>query len=168
MVERKYIPHWCKVNAVHQIELLPLGVSGSYPLCLLAPTLTFACACSCLCSCLYLLTLTIALCTYLCPSCLLAAFIPAYALSSSFVHFTFYVNILINLHIVINILIFFWEDIIPFCGATYTPVLNFWWYLLWVLKPEWAAIFMLAGAYVLYIPSDSPLLWHLLTSWWPA
>ena len=25
----------------------------------------------------------------------------------------------------------------PFCGATDTPVLDFWWRLLWVSKPEW-------------------------------
>ena len=31
----------------------------------------------------------------------------------------------------------------PFCGATDTPVLDFWWYLLWVSKPEWAALFKL-------------------------
>ena len=37
----------------------------------------------------------------------------------------------------------FLEDISPFCGATDTPVLDFWWCLLWVLKPEWAASFTL-------------------------
>ena len=31
----------------------------------------------------------------------------------------------------------------PFCGATDTPVLDFWWCLLWVSKPEWAALFTL-------------------------
>ena len=25
----------------------------------------------------------------------------------------------------------------PFCGATDTPVLDFWWRLLWVSKPGW-------------------------------
>ena len=33
----------------------------------------------------------------------------------------------------------------PFCGATDTPVLDFWWHLLWVSKPEWAALFALGG-----------------------
>ena len=33
----------------------------------------------------------------------------------------------------------------PFCGATDTPLLDFWWCLLWVSKPEWAALFMLGG-----------------------
>ena len=33
----------------------------------------------------------------------------------------------------------------PFCGATDTPVLDFWWCLLWVSKPEWAALFALDG-----------------------
>ena len=32
-----------------------------------------------------------------------------------------------------------------FCGATDTPVLDFWWHLLWVSKPEWAALFTLGG-----------------------
>ena len=44
------------------------------------------------------------------------------------------------------LLIFFWkilEDISPFCGATDTPVLDFSWRLLWVSKPEWAALFTL-------------------------
>ena len=31
----------------------------------------------------------------------------------------------------------------PFCGATDTPVLDFWRCLLWVSKPEWAALFTL-------------------------
>ena len=39
----------------------------------------------------------------------------------------------------------FLEDISPFCGATDTPVLDFWWCLLWVSKPEWAALFVLGG-----------------------
>ena len=30
-----------------------------------------------------------------------------------------------------------------FCGASDTPVLDFWWHLLWVSQPEWAAFFML-------------------------
>ena len=30
-------------------------------------------------------------------------------------------------------------DISPFCGATDTPILDFWWRLLWVSKKEWAA-----------------------------
>ena len=28
----------------------------------------------------------------------------------------------------------------PFCWATDTPVLDFWWHLLWVSKPEWGLI----------------------------
>ena len=32
------------------------------------------------------------------------------------------------------------EGISPFCGATDTPVLDFWWHVLWVWKPEWAAL----------------------------
>ena len=37
----------------------------------------------------------------------------------------------------------FLEDTSPLCGATKTPVLDFWWCLLWVSKPEWAAFFVL-------------------------
>ena len=40
-------------------------------------------------------------------------------------------------------LISFLEDISPFCRATDAPVLDFWWRLLWVSKPEWAALFVL-------------------------
>ena len=29
------------------------------------------------------------------------------------------------------------------CGVTDTPVLDFWWHLFWVSKPEWAALFKL-------------------------
>ena len=39
----------------------------------------------------------------------------------------------------------FLEDIGSFCGATDTPVLDFWWRLLWVSKPERAALFTLDG-----------------------
>ena len=40
------------------------------------------------------------------------------------------------------------------CGATDTPVLDFWWYLLWVSKPEWVLPYShLAEAYVIYIHS---------------
>ena len=31
----------------------------------------------------------------------------------------------------------FFEDIIPFCGTTDIPVLDFWWCLPWVSKPGW-------------------------------
>ena len=39
----------------------------------------------------------------------------------------------------------FLEDISPFVGATDTPLLDFWWCLLWVSMPEWAALFTLGG-----------------------
>ena len=50
-----------------------------------------------------------------------------------------------------------------FLGATGTPVSDFWWHLLWVSKPEWAALFTEAN--VMYVPWDPPLVLHLLTSW---
>ena len=56
-----------------------------------------------------------------------------------------------------------------FFGATGTPVLNFWWCLLWVSKPEWVLPYSLfAEANVMYIPRDAPLVLHLPTSWRPA
>ena len=38
----------------------------------------------------------------------------------------------------------FLKDISPFCGVTDSPVLNFWWHLLWV--SEWAALFTFYGS----------------------
>ena len=35
------------------------------------------------------------------------------------------------------------EDISPFCGATDTPFMDFWWCLFWISKPEWATLFVL-------------------------
>ena len=54
----------------------------------------------------------------------------------------------------------FLEDISPFCGATDTPVLDFWWCLPWVSKPGWNR-FLRAFSHVW--SSDWPLVWHLLT-----
>ena len=36
------------------------------------------------------------------------------------------------------------EGISPFCGASDIPVLDFWWRLLWVSKPEWPTLFCVA------------------------
>ena len=47
--------------------------------------------------------------------------------------------------------LFFLEDMSVFCGETDTPVLDFWWRLLWVSKPD--------------ILRDSPLVRHLPISW---
>ena len=54
-----------------------------------------------------------------------------------------------------------------FYGAIDTPIFNFWWCLPWVSRPRW--IPSLAGfvACMQQIHSDSPLVQHLLTSWWP-
>ena len=42
------------------------------------------------------------------------------------------------------------EDMSPFCGATDTPILDFWWHLLWVSKPKWVLPYSsLAEAYVI-------------------
>ena len=38
---------------------------------------------------------------------------------------------------VLFFLFFFWRTHVSFFGPTGTPVLDFWWRLLWVLKPEW-------------------------------
>ena len=54
----------------------------------------------------------------------------------------------------------FLEDMSPFCGATDTPVLDFWWRLLWVSKPEWfLAYSSLAEAYVLHYTFPEIHLW---------
>ena len=39
----------------------------------------------------------------------------------------------------------FLEDTSPFYRETDTPVLEFWWCLLWVSKPEWTALFVFSG-----------------------
>ena len=52
-----------------------------------------------------------------------------------------------------------------FCGATDTPVLDFWWHLLWVSKPEWEALFTLGGGICV---TRSQLVQHLLSYWKPA
>ena len=49
----------------------------------------------------------------------------------------------------------FWEDISRFCGATDTPVLDFWWTLSWVSKPEWAELFTLGGGVHVTLPVAS-------------
>ena len=56
------------------------------------------------------------------------------------------------LSVYIYIFFNFLEDTSPFCGATYTPVLDFWWHLLWVLKPDWVLPYLhLAEVYMLHI-----------------
>ena len=65
----------------------------------------------------------------------------------------------------------FLEDMSPFCGATDTPV-----YGLLVMSPlgfkarVGSALFELSRGIcvTLHVPWDSPLVWHLLTSWRPA
>ena len=48
----------------------------------------------------------------------------------------------------------------PFCGATDTPILDFWWHLLWVSKPEWVLPYLsLAEAYVLHYTFPEIHLW---------
>ena len=88
-------PHWCKVNAIHKIELLPMGVLGTCPLFLLVPALPLN-------SCLLCFVSTR---THYYPPFLLVSFIPTYTPILFSLCCTFCVNILINLHIVINILI---------------------------------------------------------------
>ena len=63
---------------------------------------------------------------------------------SLFPHYA-WIMIVKYLRSVIGVIFFkkFLEDIISFCGATDTPVLDFWWCLLWVSKPEWTASFTL-------------------------
>ena len=67
-------------------------------------------------------------------------------------------------------LLFFFKILLisPFYGATDTPVLDFWWCLLWVSKSKWVIFLHLAEVYVIYVPWDSPLVWHLPISLQPA
>ena len=53
----------------------------------------------------------------------------------------------------------------PFCGATDTTLLEFWWGLLWVSKPELAALFTLQRGKHVAFPYDLSLVLHLPTSW---
>ena len=46
-------------------------------------------------------------------------------------------------------------------GATGTPVLDFWWRLLWVSKPEWFCLIRIAEANIMYISWDPPLVLHI-------
>ena len=55
------------------------------------------------------------------------------------------------------------------CGATDTPVLDFWWRLLWVSKPQWVLPYSnYVEAYMIYVPWDSPLVWHICRCIKPA
>ena len=45
--------------------------------------------------------------------------------------------------LVIRLFLKFFGGCKCYCGDTGTPVLDFWWCLLWVSKPEWAALFVL-------------------------
>ena len=63
----------------------------------------------------------------------------------------------------------FFLNVFGFFGATGTPVLDFWWRLLWVLKPESVLPYSIfEEVNVMYIPQDPPLVLHVLTSWQPA
>ena len=62
----------------------------------------------------------------------------------------------------------FLEDISPFCATTDTHFFDFWWCLLWASKPEWAALFTLGGGVHVFIPWNSPLVQHLITSRQPV
>ena len=55
-----------------------------------------------------------------------------------------------------------------FCGTTDTPFLDFWWHLPWVSKPGLDPLTCILHCLHAMESSDSPLVWHLLTSWWPG
>ena len=59
---------------------------------------------------------------------------------------------------------FNFEDKSPFCRATETPVLDFWWRMPWVSR---SITFMLCHFHVMD-SSDSSLVQHLLSSWQPS
>ena len=54
-----------------------------------------------------------------------------------------------------------------FFGATGTPVLDFWWCLLWFQSQSGFCLIRIAEANVMYVPQDPPLV-LLPTSWRPA
>ena len=61
------------------------------------------------------------------------------------------------------------EEISLFCGATDTPVLDFWWRLLWVSKSEWAALIslgLLFLSFIFFISSLIFFLWSCFRSVW--
>ena len=54
----------------------------------------------------------------------------------------------------------FLEDMSPFFGATDTPILDFWWHLLWVSETEWILTYSsLAEVYVLCYTFPEIHLW---------
>ena len=57
-----------------------------------------------------------------------------------------------------------WSTSVLFCGATDTPVFDFWWHLPWVSKGGSVGC-MFCHLYAMD-SSDSPLVQHLLSSWW--
>ena len=61
----------------------------------------------------------------------------------------------------------FLEDTCPFCGVIDSPVLDFWWHLPWFQSQGGSLTSMFCHLHT-KDSSDSPLAWHLLTSWWPA
>ena len=56
----------------------------------------------------------------------------------------------------------FWQTYVSYFGDTDTPILEYWWRLLGVSKPEWSG--SLAEASMIYIPRDPPPVLHLLNS----
>ena len=65
---------------------------------------------------------------------------------------------------------FFLQDIShisPFSGTTDTSFLDIWWHLFWVQSQSGQPYLHLVETYVLHVPWDSTLVWHLLTSWQP-
>ena len=65
------------------------------------------------------------------------------------------------------LLLFFFKIILgghihmSYFGATDTPVLDFWWYLLWVSKARVGCLICIAEANVMYVPWDPPLVLHI-------
>ena len=70
----------------------------------------------------------------------------------------------------INLQYFITNDPLVICSSrestTDTPILVFWWCLLWVSKPEWAALF--TPERHMRCTWNSPLVKHLVISWQPA
>ena len=56
-----------------------------------------------------------------------------------------------------------------FLGATGTPVLDFWQYLLWVSsQSSFCLVCFFVEENVMHMSLDPPLVLHMPTSWWPV
>ena len=63
---------------------------------------------------------------------------------------------------------FFWRTSVFFLWGHWYPFLHFWWHLPWVSESGLDPLTCILHCLHAMGSSDSPLVWHLLTSWWPG